>query len=211
VATRDWNDDYEHGVMPWNLEEPEPHLVEFVRTHRLAPCRVLDIGCGTGTHALWLAEHGFDVLGIDVSPRAIELAQAREVQGTGRCRFAVVDFLAGGLDEPPFDLVFDRGCFHVFDAADDRSRFAGRVASCLHADGQWLSLIGSTEGPPRDHGPPRRSARDIADAIEPVLEIVQLQAIEFDLHVSTPPRAWLCVSRPRAVPAQPSTVHALAE
>jgi hypothetical protein len=118
----------------------------------------------------------------------------------------VVDFIARVPEEPPFMFVFDRGCFHVFDRAEDRSLFAAHVASCLAVQGQWLSLIGSTEGAPRDTGPPRRSARDIVDAIEPALEIVQLRGIEFDVQLPSPPRAWMCVSRPRLLPAQPSTV-----
>jgi hypothetical protein len=79
------------------------------------------------------------------------------------------------------------------------------VAGVLSPGGLWLSLIGSTEGAPRETGPPRRSARDIANAVEPVLEIVQLQSIHFDLDRDMPPAAWLCLSRARAVPAQRST------
>jgi hypothetical protein len=75
----------------------------------------------------------------------------------------------------------------------------------LAPGGLWLSLIGSTEGTPRDTGPPRRSARDLVSAIEPVLEMVELRSIHFDLHLEMPPAAWLCLSRVRAVPAQPST------
>jgi hypothetical protein len=66
-------------------------------------------------------------------------------------------------------------------------------------------MIGSTEGGARDTGPPRRTARDIADAIEPALEIVELRAIEFDTRLPSAPRAWLCLSRPREAPAVPST------
>ena len=195
--------------MPWDTDEPDPNLVEFVKHRGLAPGRALDIGCGTGTHAVWLASLGFDVLGVDVSGRAIELAQARAKAKSvaDRCRFAVHDILASAPAGAPFDFVFDRGCFHVFDDHDERARFAARVAECIAPQGQWLSLMGSTEGPPRDQGPPRRSARDIANAIEPSLEIVELRAIAFDLDQPTPPRAWFCVSRPRSVPAQPSTVH----
>jgi hypothetical protein len=93
----------------------------------------------------------------------------------------------------------------VFDARKVRARFASLVAGVLAPGGLWLSLIGSTEGGPRDTGPPRRSARDITGAVEPALEIVELRAIHFDLSVEVPPGAWLCLSRMRALPAQPST------
>jgi SAM-dependent methyltransferase len=153
---------------------------------------------------LWLAAHGFDALGVDVSPLAIDRARAKMGDGRTACRFEVRDFLKDP-PEGPFDFVFDRGCFHVFDAPEVRARFAALVAGGLTPGGLWLSLIGSTEGAARDTGPPRRSARDIASAVEPVLEIVQLRSIHFDLDLEMPPAAWLCLSRVRAVPAQPST------
>lgn len=207
MPEHDWNEHYLQGFIPWDTGTPDPELVDFVRGRGLQAGRALDIGCGTGTHTLWLAARGFDVLGVDVSTRAIELAQAKAAEdpASGKIRFEVLDFLASLPEEPPFDLVFDRGVFHVFDAAGDRERFASQVARCLAPSGQWLSLIGSTEGPPREEGPPRRSARDVANAIEPALEIAELRATVFDLERLAQPRAWLCVARPRTVPAQPST------
>jgi SAM-dependent methyltransferase len=205
MPTPDWNERYAQNDVPWDTDEPDPHLVSLVRTCGLQPGRVLDVGCGTGTHACWLAEQGFDVLGVDISPRAIDLAGKRATSSSSRCRFAVLDFLEGKAPLGPFDFVFDRGFFHIFDDPEQRSRFAARVAGCLAAHGQWLSLIGSTEGPPREHGPPRRSARDIVDAIEPALEIFELRAVEFHADLPSPARAWYCFSRRRETPAQPST------
>jgi hypothetical protein len=72
--------------------------------------------------------------------------------------------------------------------------------------GVWLSLIGSTEGPPRDEGPPRRSAREVLKAIEPSLEILQLRSGEFGI-AGEQLKAWLCLSRKRTIPAQPSSRH----
>jgi len=200
----EWNDRYASGDLPWDTGEADEHLVAFVTASRVAPGPALDIGCGTGTNALWLAQRGFDVLGVDVSPLAIDRARAKLSSAPPRCRFEVRDFLA----DPPkgaFSLVYDRGCFHVFDEAEDRARFAARVAELLAPDGVWLSLLGSTEGPPRDVGPPRRSARDVAAAIEPVLAIAELAAVTFSKRDPAPAAAWRCVARRRSVPAQPST------
>jgi hypothetical protein len=117
-----------------------------------------------------------------------------------------VDFLAAGPPPGAFDLVFDRGCFHVFEEAEEQARFAAHVAAALAPGGRWLSLIGSTEGPPREMGPPRRTAREILGAIEPVLELLALRSAEFDLRVAPqPPKAWFCLSGRRSVAAQPST------
>jgi len=201
----DWNESYVTGDTPWDTGEPDEHLVEFVRSGATPAGRVLDIGCGTGTNVFWLARQGFAVLGIDIASTAIEKARA-EADGKGLdCRFEKLDFLNDPVGDGPFDLVFDRGCFHVFDDAGDRERFAEHVAALLKPGGRWLSLIGSTEGPDRDSGPPRRSARDVMNAIEPVLEIREFRSIHFHADLPKPPAAWLCVSRPRDFPAVPST------
>ena len=204
MPDQDWNEHYASGHMPWDSNEPDPALVATVEAGMIPAGRALEVGCGTGTNALWLAGHGFDALGVDLSSLAIDRARAKMGDRAIACRFEVRDFLK---DPPagPFDFVFDRGCFHVFDAARTRARFAASVARVLRPGGLWLSLVGSTEGAPRDTGPPRRSVRDIASAVEPALEIVQLRSIHFDTDLDMPPAAWLCLSRVRAVPAQPST------
>jgi hypothetical protein len=68
------------------------------------------------------------------------------------------------------------------------------VADELVEHGWWLSLIGSTEGAPRD----------VMNAIEPALEIVQLRSTEFTV-CDEQLKSWLCLSRKRAIAAQPST------
>jgi SAM-dependent methyltransferase len=199
-----WNDRYAAGEVPWDTGQPDPLLIEFIATGGVAAGRALEVGCGTGTNALWLAARGFDVLGVDVSTIAIDQARAK-ASGAPRCRFEVRDFLAvpaGG----PFGFVFDRGCFHVFDAPAERARFAARVAEALAPGGLWLSIIGSTEGPPRDVGPPRRTAREVVDAIEPALAVVTLRSAVFASQVD-PAQAWVCVAERRTIFAQPSSRH----
>lgn len=204
MSHRDWNENYATGDLPWDTGVPDAELVAAVERGVIAPGRALEVGCGTGTNALWLAQRGFDVAAVDVAPLAIEAARKKAPPGV-RCEFAVLDFLADTPPRAPYDLVFDRGCFHIFDLDEERARFAARVAELLAPGGQWFSLIGSTEGLPRDTGPPRRSARDIANAIEPALEIVALQTFYFDAHIETRAKAWAVRSRRRNVPAQPST------
>jgi SAM-dependent methyltransferase len=204
MAHPSWNESYASGLAPWDTGVPEPLLVEFVTSGSVAPGRTLEIGAGTGTNAIWLAERGFDVVGIDISSLAVERANAKLNGRALSCRFATLDFLAAPPSDGPFHFVFDRGCFHVFDEPAERARFAVHIAATLAPGGLWLSLIGSTEGPPREVGPPRRSAREIALAIEPALEIIELRSAEFRSHEA---KAWFCLSRQRTIPAQPSTRH----
>ena len=201
-----WNDRYaSKEPLPWDTGMPDPMLVEFVESHAVVPGRALEVGCGTGTNAIYLAQHGFEVVGIDISPLAVDKARekARD-KARGQCRFETLDFLSETPPGGPFQFVFDRGCFHTFDEDHERARFAQNAAAGLVDGGTWLSLIGSTEGPPRDVGPPRRSAREVVNAIEPPLEILQLRAGEFEVY-GEQLKAWLCVSRKRTIPPQPST------
>ncbi len=186
-----WNESYASGDLPWDTGEPEPLLVDYVRSGRIRPMRTLEVGAGTGTNSLWLAERGFDVLGVDLAPLAVERAMAKLDGRDLPCRFRTLDFLVGRLTEDSFDFLFDRGCFHVFDEPEERARFAARVAEALAPGGLWLSLIGSTEGGPREVGPPQRSAREVVQAIEPALEIMELRSAEFHVHGA---KAWLCLS-----------------
>jgi SAM-dependent methyltransferase len=191
---RCWNNSYAAGELPWDTGEPEPLLVEFVTLGRVRPTRTLEVGAGKGTNSLWLAERGFEVLGIDVAPLAVERAKAKLEGHRFDCRFATLDFLSASPDGGPFQFIFDRGCFHVFDEPEERARFSAQAAAALAPGGLWLSLIGSTEGPPREVGPPRRSAREVILAIEPALEIVELHSAEFRSHGA---KAWLCLARRR--------------
>lgn len=199
-----WNESYASGQMPWDTGQPEPMLVEFVTSGVVTPGPMLEIGAGTGTNAIWMADRGFDVLGVDVSPLAVERAHVKMEGRALRCRFAAWDFLVAPPPDGPFQFVFDRGCFHVFDEPGEREQFAAQVAAVLEPGGLWLSLIGSTEGPPREIGPPRRSAREVALAIEPALEMVELRSTEFRGNNA---KAWFCLSRRRTMPAAASTRH----
>jgi len=201
-----WDARYASGDAPWDVGVPDEHLTAFVEARPERGGRALEVGCGTGTNALWLAARGYQVVAVDLSPLAVERARARAPPGAS-CTFLRLDFLEELPPEGPFDLVFDRGCFHVFDEPGERRGFAERVASVLAPQGVWLSLIGSTEGPERQAGPPRRSARDVAEAIEPALQIVELRRTSFQSTLLAPsaPLAWLCLARRREVPAQPST------
>ena len=204
MAHASWNESYALGQLPWDTGQPEPLLVEFVTSAGIKPCPALEIGAGTGTNAIWMAERGFDVVGVDVAPLAVERANAKLEGHVPGCRFVPLDFLTATPPGGPFRFVFDRGCFHVFDEPDERQLFAARVAAVLAPGGFWLSLIGSTEGPPREVGPPRRTAREVILAIEPELEIVELRSAQFRAHDV---KAWFCLSRQRTAPPAASTRH----
>lgn len=188
---------YKEGHMPWAHKNPDFNLVETIEQWKIAPCKTLEIGCGTGTDSLWLAERGFEVTALDVSEIAIEMAMINAKKTNADCHFRVLDFLDVQLGSAPFDFVFDRGYFHSYDSENIRSKIAKKIAKYLDTGGLWLSLIGSCDSPPRETGPPMRSAKNIVLAVEPYFEILVLKISVFGNEQESPPNNWVCLMKKR--------------
>ncbi|MCI5126573.1 MAG: class I SAM-dependent methyltransferase [Candidatus Electrothrix sp. AR5] len=71
----DWDKRYEENDLPWDSGKPDIALTNLVAQWPVCTGKVLDIGCGTGTNAIWLAQQGFEVTGLDISDKAIALAK----------------------------------------------------------------------------------------------------------------------------------------
>lgn len=194
-----WDRRYAESNLPWDTGKPDVHLPGVLDGYGIGVGKALEIGCGTGTNAVWLANQGFEVTGTDLSPKAIAKAEAKGAAAGVNCHFLAADFLVDRVPGAPFEFVYDRGCFHVFDSPDERSVFASRVADLLTPEGMWHSLIGSTDGPPRSSGPPRHSATDILSAVEPLFEILELRSTTFDREDHSDARAWVLVARRRTL------------
>ncbi|MBU1343335.1 MAG: class I SAM-dependent methyltransferase [Proteobacteria bacterium] len=190
---------YKTGVTPWELDRPDSNLVQVITREAIPPCKALDIGCGTGSSAIWLAQKGFDVTGIDFSPLAIEKAKEKSIKTGLEIPYVVKDFLEPVQTSLDVEFIFDRGCFHSFDDKNDRHLFAKNAGFHLKENGVWFSISGNADDAPRDVGPPMRSALDIVSAVEPFFEILSLASGRFDSTREKPARCWLCLMRKRKV------------
>jgi len=150
---------YWGGRPPWDTGISPPELVEAVEgPPALSPGRALDLGCGTGTNALYLARHGWHVTGIDFAAPAIRKARAK-ARAAGKLPGSAT-FLRGDVTRldtldiaGPVELIFDLGCFHGIPLVRRRAYVAGiaRVA----APGALLLLYAFG---PRDIGGRRAGA-----------------------------------------------------
>ena len=188
---------YESGDTPWDIGKPDFNLIQTVTTVPIEPCNALDIGCGTGDNSIWLSQNQFHVTGIDISEIAIQKAIEKASKANVKCTFIVIDFLANKIEGAPFGFVFDRGCFHSLNSDEERKSFAENVAAHLEKDGLWLSLVGSGDEQRQGPGPPRRTARDIVNSVEPYFEILSLASSYFGSNHPSPPKAWVCLVRKR--------------
>jgi SAM-dependent methyltransferase len=120
---------------PWDTGVPAPELVRAIAA--LPPGRAIDIGCGTGTNLRYLAEHGWEVTGIDFVPRAIAKARAKLKDFPHTLLVADATRLAALSLPGPFDLALDMGCFHGLTAAG-RKGYAEGLAKWLRPGAEYL-------------------------------------------------------------------------
>ena len=140
---------------------------------------VLDVGCGTGEHALLAASLGHRAVGVDIAATAIDLAKAKAVERSLPVEFVRSDALRLPELGQTFDTVLDCGLFHVFDD-DDRKLFVTSLASVVPTGGRYHMLCFS-DRQPGDWGPRRITEEEIhagfadgwtVDSLEPaVIEI----------------------------------------
>jgi SAM-dependent methyltransferase len=188
---------YKTGDTPWNHDAPDVNLVDMVAQWPIPTCNALDIGCGTGDNAIWLAQQQFVVTGCDFSQTAVETAIQKASRAGVDCTFLAADFLENGISDSPFGFVFDRGCFHSVDADTERMQFVENVSTHLEAGGLWLTLVGNADEPEREVGPPQLTAKELVAAVEPYFEIVSLVASHFGSDQPDPPKAWVGLLRKR--------------
>jgi SAM-dependent methyltransferase len=186
-----WDRAYlEPGSAPWDIGRPQSAFVALADAGEIRS-PVLDSGCGTGEQALFLAERGHEVLGVDVAPTAIARAREKaETRGLG-AEFLVHDVLDLAALGRQFATVIDSGVFHTF-SDEDRPRYVDSLAS-VTADESVLHLLCFSDQVPGQVGPRRVSQTEIRQAFRDRWEVVQIQGSQFDVASDFPlrPHAWL--------------------
>jgi SAM-dependent methyltransferase len=194
-----WNDRYDKGNTPWETGRPSSELERVVAEAPIRPCRALELGCGTGASAVWLAGQGFDVTALDLSPLAIEHACRRAAETGVGVRFLAADVLQPPVElAGPFDFFFDRGCYHVVRRVDVGA-YRETLRRLIRPGGLGLVLAGNAREP-HSPGPPVVSEEQIREELGPLFAITQLREFRFDEAegVGTRFLGWSCVLQRRA-------------
>ncbi|OGO30732.1 MAG: hypothetical protein A2Z16_16150 [Chloroflexi bacterium RBG_16_54_18] len=131
------------GKPPWDTGITPPEVMRFIDSHQ--PGRALDLGCGTGTNAITLAQHGWRVTGIDFAGKAIRAARRKAHQTGLEIKFQQGDVSRLEGLNGPFDLVLDIGCFHSLPARS-RERYAANLPRLLLDRGIFLVYAWMDEG-----------------------------------------------------------------
>lgn len=139
---------YRLGFTPWDGHPLADSLTRLVND--AAPTTALDLGCGTGDNAIYLADRGWQVTGVDYVDKP--LGKARTKAGDRAVRFLradVTELRSAGITGP-FDLVIDSGCLHGMNDAD-RDGYVREVTAVTNSGGRLLIVAfvpGSSYGVP---------------------------------------------------------------
>ena len=169
---------YADGTPPWDIGRPQPAFDRLATAGELVG-RVLDVGCGTGEHALMAASLGHDAVGIDLSTQAIDLAKAKATERRIGARFVVGDALRLVDLGDQFETVLDCGLFHVLDD-DERERYIQSLAEVIPVGGRFHMLCFS-DRQPGDWGPRRITQDEIRAALSVGWRIETIDSAVIDL------------------------------
>lgn len=170
---------------PWDTGISPPELMAFIQSH--PPGRALDLGCGTGTNVITLAQHGWDAVGVDFARRAIRQARRKAQEAGVAARFLLADVSRPLPLEGPFDLILDMGCYHAL-PQDARPGYRANVRRLLAPGGTYMLYAFLAE-----NGGPGIREEELAEFAP--LEVV---ARHYGTERGRRPSGWFILRRPPA-------------
>ena len=152
VASRmsgsDWSKSYDEGTTPWDKGYGAPPLKEYLERRKVEG-KVLVPGCGRGHDCRMLAGQGAQVVGLDISITAVELARA--IGPIGNETYVAGDFLDPHADFGRYDTVFEHTCLCAI-FPEERTAYVRAACDALKPGGHLLSIfyvkLENSEGPP---------------------------------------------------------------
>ncbi len=191
-TTSEWNERYRGQDTPWDSGLPSRELRRVIDVESIPRGRAIELGCGTGTNALLLAESGFDVTAVDCAALALERAKQRAAD-----RQFAIDFIEADISKfeyagDPFPFVFDRACYHCVRGID-LNGFLKTLECITTAGSRYLVLTGNANEQ-TEHGPPRLHEHEIREDLEDLFEFEWIREFRFqDAGGVEGPLGWSCL------------------
>lgn len=180
--TKHWDDIYGLPLdkIPWQIIKPPKELVELIKTKQIRGGKALDVGCGTGNYSFYLAQNGFEVVGVDFSQKALDVANKNNEKLKLPVKFLYADVtkLETALSNAQFDFILDYSILHHIENLKD---YAKQFSSLLKPAGKLLLVCysdkdGFAQGKAATEGKygnimHYRTAEDIRRAYKDVTEL----------------------------------------
>jgi len=194
VIPEDRDSAYRAGTPPWDAGKPHGELIRVLDEYHLRPQTVLEVGCGTGADAIWMARRRFEVTAVDRSPIAIERARLRAEQQDALLRFVLDDAFEFALSAGQFDFVYDAGMYHAV-RQKELEPYLDMLWRVTRPGSHYLCLAGAP-GEPAGEGPPQVTEDEIHSELGRLLEFVHLRPIRLEGADPNQSRAaWSCFMR----------------
>lgn len=193
----DWYSLYEGAAetaLPWFCPALDPDVKREVLGFRPPARRILEVGCGLGNQAHLLRGLGCEVTATDISPAAVMRAR----RAYPEVNFLVDDITRTTVPEK-FELVVDRGCFHVLER-EGHAGYLESVHRLLQPMGVLLLKVLSSEQGKGEFGPQRFSMLGLIRIFEPRFEVLKIRRAVYQGSMPTPPKAWFAVMRRKELP-----------
>ena len=173
---RHWDGRYSDGDAPWNSGLVSRELVLRLDELGVESGAAIELGCGSGVNAAYLAERGFRCTGVDLSPAAIQAARARCEASPESPTFLERSVADLGF-EAEFDLLFDRGCYHCV-RQYDVAGYVRAVARAARPGAPFVLLTGSDRDP-QSPGPPTVRRDEAAAELGADFDLVDVRPFHF--------------------------------
>jgi SAM-dependent methyltransferase len=171
---------------PWDTGISPPELMQFIQSH--PPGLALDLGCGTGTNVITLAQHSWKATGVDFVWKAVRLAHRKAQLADLQVDFRVDDVTRLRNLSGPFDLILDIGCFHSLHR-EGRERYIQNIDRLLAPSGFYLLYVIFKDDPAS-----KRPGVLEAD-LEPLFTVMKLVQRSDGTERGRRPSSWLTLSK----------------
>ncbi len=187
MAEQNWNERYQVGDIPWENGNPHPEIKRLFTTYAPVGSSVLEIGCGIGTNAKWLATAGYLVTAIDIAPEAIKRGTENSKNNNFNIEYKTLDFLKEVDQLGRYSFVLDCAVFHIMQDLSSRMEFVKRVAQVCQDNGMWINISCSTDQTKNItkttsvKAPSSLSLQDMVGAVEAYFEILEVKHCGFNI------------------------------
>jgi SAM-dependent methyltransferase len=188
-----WDANYRLGHPPlWDAGIPSGELRRVVEDGTIRACRVVELGCGSGTDAVYLAGQGFDVTAVDIAPSALSQAAQKAQKANVHVKWLLADVLRPPQLEP-FDFIYDRGCYHEV-RAQNLAAYLETLRRLSHPGTRFILLAGNANEV-LEYGPPRVTEEELRDDFSTLFEFEWLKQSRFEIARpgATGPLAWFAL------------------